>query len=198
MKIQTGYCQCGCGSKTNLYTSNCPKRGIVKGTPARFLAGHYAKTKDYNMENNPHWKGGEYINDAGYVMVYDHGHPRACSNGYVREHIIILEKALGRPLPEKAQCHHYGDVSDNTMLVLCEDQAYHKFLHMRQEAYFESGNASFRKCKFCKEYDSPVNLHITQCPPHGWNIHHQKCETIYERERTVRNGIKRLSGKSHN
>jgi hypothetical protein len=33
-------------------------------------------------------------------------HPNAMSNGYVREHIIVAEKALGRYLPEGVQVHH--------------------------------------------------------------------------------------------
>lgn len=41
-------------------------------------------------------KGQVFIN--GYPVVYLPDHPRAKSNGYVREHILVAEKYLGRPL----------------------------------------------------------------------------------------------------
>lgn len=44
---------------------------------------------------NPNWKGGRTKHGSGYVLVYLPDHPRA-SNGYVFEHIIIMEKKVGR------------------------------------------------------------------------------------------------------
>ena len=167
-------CECGCGL-------------VVKN---RFRRGHQIRVKNPSSglfgQNSKSWKGGRYCNDQGYWMILIPDHPRSTSNGYVREHIAMAERALGKPLPEKAQIHHYGCVTNNNKIVICENQEYHRLIEMRQDALKYSGKARNRKCKFCQRYDSPENLHITQSPPHGWNIHHQSCESIYERDRTER------------
>ena len=142
-------------------------------------------------ENHCSWKGGRYINDSGYVMIYNPDHPRSSLNGYVREHIILAENALGKPLPQSSQIHHFGKRHNNGKIVLCEDQEYHYLLHTRERSLSESGNPNFRKCKFCKKYDDPKNLHIVQSKPHGWNIHHQSCESEYEKKRTIKRALKR-------
>jgi hypothetical protein len=93
-------------------------------------------------------------------------------------HRAIAEKALGKPLPEKAEIHHVdnnGRNNENTNLVICKDKAYHKLLHIRTSALKESGNANNRKCKICKEWDSTENLYIN-----GWTIYHRKCHAQAE------------------
>ena len=50
------------------------------------------------------------------------------------EHVLIAEKALGKPLPKGAQVHHLNERKGdnrNTNLVVCPDDAYHKLLHKR-------------------------------------------------------------------
>ena len=60
------------------------------------------------------WKGGRYLNGAGYVMVWDPGHPRAGRNGYVREHIKVWMDAQG--LPEGFNVHHLNGIRDDNRL----------------------------------------------------------------------------------
>lgn len=72
-------------------------------------------------ENNSSWKGGRRINDQGYVEVYQPGNSHARSSGYVREHILMAEKMLGRSLiyygrydPRNEEVHHInGNKQDN-------------------------------------------------------------------------------------
>ena len=67
------------------------------------------------------------LNLDGYWVVTDEG---------VRqyEHILIAEKALGKPLPKGAIVHHVNNKPwDNhpENLVICPSQAYHMELHNR-------------------------------------------------------------------
>ena len=66
-------------------------------------------------ENNPDWKGGRYIEpEKGYVMIRNSSHPRARKNGYVLEHILVMETILGRSLTEHERVHHKNhDPADN-------------------------------------------------------------------------------------
>jgi hypothetical protein len=128
------------------------------------------------------------------------GLTRLSSNGYLvfageREaklfHVAVAELALGKPLPDGAVVHHVdGDKLNNWPynLVICKDQAYHKLIHQRTNAYDECGHADWLKCKFCGQYDDPANLRIYATQRKGrnaldQNIHHQACNAYYLKTR---------------
>lgn len=128
-----------------------------------------------------HWKGGKRLDKKGYVMIYMPNHLRA-SYGYVREHILIAEKALGKPLSPGTQIHHHGAKDDNTKIVICENQEYHSLLHLRTRALKACGHVSWRKCTFCKQYDDLANLIIFS----GCAAYHKKCKSIYDKKRYIK------------
>lgn len=143
--------------------------------------------KDTRREKNGHWKGGRYIKDSGYVMVYNPEHGRANSNGYVCEHISIAEKVLGKRLPDGVQIHHYGKKDDNTKIVICENQEYHYLLHVRQKALAACGYPNKLKCKFCGEYDFPKNMYVGHSNKYGWTCYHRSCARFYDNARYAKN-----------
>lgn len=59
------------------------------------------------------WKGGRSIDKSGYVLIYLPDHRQANSNGYVREHRVVMEKKLGRPLLRTEVVHHRDDNRQN-------------------------------------------------------------------------------------
>ena len=114
----------------------------------------------------------------GYTEVKAWGHPRA-RNGYVLEHILKAEKALGKPIPKKHPIHHF----DKTQLVICENAKYHHLLHIRTKALRACGHANWRKCTFCKQYDSPDKLFIPKSISSG--VCHRECRYEYKRKYSV-------------
>jgi len=141
------------------------------------------KDKNYN------WNDGKYVNGVGYHFEHNPNHHRANQIGYVRTHILLAEKALGKPLPDGTQVHHWGDIGDNSKIVLCQDQMYHFLLHIRARSLRECGNANYRRCKFCQEYDDPKNLFIKHyiSTGRGWQVYHHACSAEYDRKRYARN-----------
>lgn len=78
-------------------------------------------------ETGPRRKKGTGGYSYGGVIV-------VCGSGKQYEHILIAEKALGRPLPPGAEVHHWDKDRWNntpTNLVICPDHAYHMLIHKR-------------------------------------------------------------------
>lgn len=172
-------CECGCGVETRRSPCAYHARGIAKGDYNRFLPGHSAKGKFGKLATR--WNGGTTISH-GYVRILKPEHPRADCKGYVYDHILIVEAILGRFLPKKNEVHHFNErKGDNGKgnIVVCEDAAYHKLLHLRMRALKACGDARQRRCTFCREYDSPENLTISK----SGTVYHNKCRSKSRREK---------------
>lgn len=167
--IPAGLCQCGCGGKTLLAPWNNCKSGAVKGQPLRFIYQHHTR-----KENNPRWNGGQRKPPGDYSAIYCPDHPRATSEGYVLEHLIIVERVIGKPLFPPAEVHHFDEDRTNNRhsnLIVCEDHAYHFLLHLRLRALKACGNPNFRKCVYCHQWDDPASM-----------MHHSKKSSFSHRE----------------
>jgi hypothetical protein len=155
-EIEYGYCGCGCGDKAPIAKTTRKERGQVKGLPVKFIRWHIP-----SKEKHWRWKGG-----GKYRRVNLKGR-------FEWEHRIIAEKALGKKLPDSAVVHHWSEfygMRGNSCLVVCENQAYHLFLHQRQRAFEACGRAYWLRCPYCKRYDDPGNLYVRKNQSQGWHL----------------------------
>jgi len=141
-------CGCGCGAPIVPFDRS--------GKPQKFARGHNRRAP----QGLPRRSG-------NYSVIPTPGHPRAISSHeYVKEHILVAEKALGKALPPGVIVHHYdgdGHRNVNGNLVICQDQGYHMLLHRRGRALSECGHSDWMKCGHCGNY-SPKNdlkLHLS-------------------------------------
>lgn len=78
------------------------------------------------------WKGGKTSDGHGYILIKKHGHPRANKQGYVKEHILIMEKKIGRYLTKNEIVHHINrkrDDNNGSNLKLFTNQKDHIKYH---------------------------------------------------------------------
>lgn len=118
-----------------------------------------------------------------YAYIYQPKHPRAQSHGYVLEHVLIAEAALGYALPVGAQVHHADENTlnnNNNNLVICENNRYHKLLHVRLRAYKACGNANARVCEVCGTHDNQADISIS-----GRRAYHRKCNAAKATQRRL-------------
>ena len=124
-----------------------------------------------------------------YFRVYLPNHPAANKRGYVLHSHLIAENVLGKYLPAKAVVHH---INENTFddspknLVICEDDNYHRIIHMRMNALKACGNVHWRPCSFCGKYDDLKNLNtqfVIRDGKTSEHYHHTNCKWDYEKRR---------------
>ena len=64
--------------------------------------------------SNGNWRGGTVKHRAGYVLRRVPTHPKAkTANGYILEHVLVMEELLGRYLVEGENVHHKNGVKDD-------------------------------------------------------------------------------------
>lgn len=123
-----------------------------------------------------HKDGEGYINQDGYRIMETNGTRK-------REHVAIIEQALGHPIPKKAETHHVDGKRShnvNSNLVLCNSRAYHMLLEIRTRAYRACGHAGWRKCQYCQQYDKQENMYAH---PSESRFRHRACFNEYRMTR---------------
>ena len=173
------FCQCGCGK---LIIS--PDK---QGRERRFVRGHQPKNSPKGSDS-PYWKGGRQMSH-GYVMLYSPDHPRANPKGYVAEHVLVLERALGRFISPPETPHHIdGNRANNYIgnLMLFATHGMHLSYHHRLKAFEICGHYEWRQCYICHKYDALDKLSIIN----GGGAYHKQCardKTSERRNKTKAN-----------
>lgn len=98
---------------------------------------------------NGNWNGGRIVTNRGYVKVLDHGNPRADRDGYVLEHIVVMEKKLRRILSKGEVVHHKnGDKKDNGLRNLLLFSSHSE--HLKHHADLRGRKVLQVRCDTCK------------------------------------------------
>ncbi len=159
----------------------------VTGCGREVVARGMCKLHYYRVKRLGHpGPAGLMVAPKGSGSIDNHGYRMHMVDGRrIAEHVLIAERALGRPLPPGAQVHHVNESpSDNRPgnLVICPDQQYHALLHQRQRALDACGNANYRKCPHCGVYDDPANMR----PGGSGKFRHHACFINYDRVRRAK------------
>lgn len=120
--------------------ANCDKK--ISRPPSQFPGKNTCCSRKCNAifnarykKDNHEWKGGRIVeNTKGYILVLTPNHHRARKNGYVLEHIIVMEQKLGRKLNDKERVHHIdhnpaNNHPDNLKLYSSNSE------HLREEGH---------------------------------------------------------------
>jgi len=156
-------------------TSICLVKGCSELQRAKGLCtNHYRLLlkikRSYNIENEK----------KRYVTITENGITK-------NEHIHIVEKILGKPLPKNAEVHHVdGNRSNNNHpnLVVCPNRSYHMLIEKRTRAYNACGHPDWIKCQYCKTYDTVENL----CTKPEYS-YHKKCAREYRKKLRFKKAI---------
>lgn len=155
-----GLCQCGCGGVTAISPVTDPRRGAVKGFPRRFLVGHNGRK----------------------AIVSDYRKTLDGDGNRRRVHVLRAEQALGRPLPKGAVVHHAdGTKRDTATLVICQDQAYHMFLHARMRIKSAGGDPNTDAiCGTCRMVKPRSAFYGSSVRQSGITTICRECKSAYD------------------
>lgn len=128
----------------------CGRQAVARGWCKR----HW---QNWNRNGDPAPRIKKNANGQGSVR----GAYRVFVRNYVAvgEHVLVAERALGKPLPPGAIVHHVDHDGLNnapTNLVICPSTAYHMLIHKRERALDACGHADWERCKRCTQYGDPA------------------------------------------
>lgn len=91
------------------HRSTCPKCGA--STTRRSVqcraCGYKSRIEKISGENNYAWKGGRITDSYGYIHIL------VARNQYRPEHVLVWEKANGKPVPKGWIVHHLNHIKND-------------------------------------------------------------------------------------
>ena len=134
-------CACGCG----FIITDRDKNSV----PRYYLSWHNLR-KCHKVipsgEKHYYWKGGRNYDTQGYVWI------RIRTGKYRKEHIIVMEKALGRQLLTNEVVHHKNGIKDDNRLENLQlfTRSEHGKIHVNDSGYLNEYRARGKSTKVTK------------------------------------------------
>jgi hypothetical protein len=124
------------------------KMNISVGNTGKVRTNEHKKKYSFSKlgEKNPMWiKSGRKVTYDGYVIVRCKNHPFANQKGWIREHRLIVENAIGRHLKEVEEVHHLGKKDDNRIhkLILFKNMNAHMRFEWGGDSNLKPGDVIF-------------------------------------------------------
>jgi hypothetical protein len=155
--------------KGNLVKCACGKCDVMirefndRGERRTHFLSHQSKNKTvHSGKDHWHYKTGKWKQD-GYVYVKNPEHPRARKDGYILEHILVLEKKLGRYLTDNEHSHHINRIRDDnrpenlTVLTSSKHVIHHNKERWKKDKLKNKLNPP---CPHCKSTDVRKEGHL--------------------------------------
>ena len=83
----------------------------------------------------------------GYVKVYVPDHPLSTKDGYVMEHILVMEKAIGRYITREEAVHHINKKRDDNRLENLQLMTFKEHASLHSKERWENGGIPQRTIK---------------------------------------------------
>lgn len=112
------------------------RKAVQRGYSLPRFCSRKCQLESYRGDGNPKWRGGRCYAASGYVYAYAPDHPNATQDGYVMEHRLVMEKAIGRILTRAEEVHHKNHVRDDNRIENLELMA-SKEVHRVHHAYYQ-------------------------------------------------------------
>lgn len=123
-------------------TSSEAHRGFKKSSEERKRIGDMHRGRKRSEETRRrisearkiHRAGHKKLRNDGYIKVYFPDHPDATEDGYVMEHRLIMEEAIGRRLTKDEVVHHINHIRTDNRIENLKLMTFseHMSLHMRE------------------------------------------------------------------
>lgn len=152
----------------------------------KYVNPHQSKAPRPRGDKSHRWKGGQFIDTDGYRKIRVENHPRKRNyNGvvYIAEHILVMEKHLGRYLEKDEVVHHINrNRLDNRIENL------QVMTHREHSKLHNTKNMSDRVCLICFKNTSVYRK---------WFLHLDTkkkwiCRTCYQRLKWQKKYSKRV------
>ena len=123
--------------KTRMKISASNKGKLLGRKRAPFSDEHKRKislAKKGRFKKESMYGGHKKLRQDGYVIVYCPLHPNATADGYVMEHILVMESQIGRLLAADEVVHHKNKVRNDNRIENLSLMTFkeHASLHMKE------------------------------------------------------------------